>query len=135
MMQNVDHDDTVISEQQVWVADNYARPNLVAELVRRSGLPERTFSRRFKAATGYTPLAYAQTLRIEEAKQMLEASAMTVELIAAEVGYEDPAHFRSLFRRLTGMSPAGYRRKFRLPGYAAGAAGEPHSNMERPLVS
>lgn len=126
MMQNVHHDDHVISEQQVWIAENYARSNLVTELVRRSKLPESTFSRRFKAATGYTPLAYIQTLRIEEAKQMLEASAVPVELISAEVGYEDLAHFRRLFRRLTGMSPAGYRRKFRLPGYAGGTA-EAHS--------
>jgi transcriptional regulator GlxA family with amidase domain len=137
MMQNVDHDDQVISDQQVWIAQNYARSNLVAELVRRSKLPESTFSRRFKAATGYTPLAYIQTLRIEEAKQMLEASTDAVELIAAEVGYEDPAHFRRLFRRLTGMSPAGYRRKFRLPSYATVPAGGSSSMLaaRRPLAS
>jgi transcriptional regulator GlxA family with amidase domain len=124
MMQNVTHDDRVIVDQQVWVAENYARPNLVAELVRRSNLPESTFSRRFKAATGYTPLAYIQTLRIEEAKQMLEATTMPVEQVAADVGYEDLAHFRRLFRRLTGMSPAGYRRKFRPPGYACIPVGD-----------
>src|SRR5690606_7013358 len=87
----------------------------VAELVRRSGLPKRSFDRRFRAATGYSPLAYVQALRIEEAKQLLETTDATAEAIGHEVGYGDPASFRRLFLRLTGMTPAGYRRKFRLP--------------------
>lgn len=117
LMQNVAHEDAVIREQQVWIADNYARPSLVSELIHRSGMPESTFIRHFKAATGFTPLAYIQALRVEEAKQMLETSDLSVEQVAEEVGYEDAASFRQLFRRLTGMTPADYRRKFRMPDY------------------
>jgi transcriptional regulator GlxA family with amidase domain len=115
MLQNVRHEDVVIREQQAWIGDNYDRANIVAELVRRSGLPERSFARRFKAATGYTPIAYVQALRIEEAKQNLERTRVAVEDIAREVGYEDVAHFRRLFRRLTGMPPGSYRRQFAWP--------------------
>jgi transcriptional regulator GlxA family with amidase domain len=115
MMQNVDHGDALIDRLQTWIGDNYARGDVVAELVRRAGLPKRTFDRRFKRATGYAPLAYVQALRVEEAKQMLETGDTAVEAVANEVGYEDPVSFRRLFRRLTGMTPAAYRRKFQLP--------------------
>jgi transcriptional regulator GlxA family with amidase domain len=121
MIKNVDHGDAVVSNAQVWLVDNYQRADVVAELVRRSGVPKRTFDRRFKAATGYAPLSYVQALRIEEAKQMLETTEVTAEAVGREVGYEDPASFRRLFRRLTGMAPAGYRRKFQVPASASAA--------------
>jgi transcriptional regulator GlxA family with amidase domain len=91
-------------------------------MVRMSGLPKRTFDRRFRAATGYSPLAYLQALRVEEAKQMLETGAMVVDAIGRAVGYENAASFRRLFRRLTGMPPGDYRRRFRVPRYVAEAA-------------
>jgi transcriptional regulator GlxA family with amidase domain len=117
MVQNVVHDDPAIREQQAWIAENYHRPNLVSEVTRRSGLAERTFARRFRQATGYTPLAYIQALRIEEAKQLLETGDHAIEHVGREVGYEDTAYFRRLFVRLAGLTPAVYRRKFRLPRY------------------
>jgi transcriptional regulator GlxA family with amidase domain len=121
MIANVQHGDTVIQGCQAWLAQNYDRADIVAELVRRSGLPKRTFDRRFRAATGYSPLAYIQALRIEEAKQLLETGTALVEAVAREVGYEDTASFRRLFRRLAGMAPGDYRRKFQLPDLVARA--------------
>jgi AraC-like DNA-binding protein len=85
--------------------------------VQRSGLPKRTFDRRFRAATGYSPLAYVQALRIEEAKHLLETGNLPIEEIAREVGYSDLASFRRLFRRRAGMSPGDYRRKLQLPDF------------------
>jgi transcriptional regulator GlxA family with amidase domain len=118
MIQNVDHGDAAILKCQTWIAQNYDRPDIVSELVGQSGLPKRTFDRRFRAATGYSPLAYIQTLRIEEAKQLLETSTTAVEAVGRQVGYEDSASFRRLFRRLAGMPPGDYRRKFQMPGFA-----------------
>jgi len=115
LLKNAAVEDAVIREQQVWLAQNYNQPNLVATLIQRCGIPERSFARRFRAATGYTPINYIQALRIEEAKQMLETTDSTVEEIGREVGYQDPVSFRRLFRRLTGLSPADYRRKLRIP--------------------
>ena len=122
MIANVDHGDAAILHCQNWLAQNYERADIVAELVRRSGLPKRTFDRRFRAATGYSPLAYIQALRIEEAKQLLETTSRPVDAIAREVGYEDMASFRRLFRRLAGMTPGEYRRKFQLPSFVGRAA-------------
>jgi transcriptional regulator GlxA family with amidase domain len=107
------HDDAVIAASQAWIADNYAKPNPVALMVDVSALPERSFKRRFKQATGYAPVDYVQAIRIEEAKQMLETTGDGIDSIAAEVGYEDPTFFRRLFRRLAGVTPAHYRRRYR----------------------
>lgn len=115
MIANVGHDDAAIRRCQTWLADHYDHPDAVREAVAISGLPKRTFDRRFRAATGYAPLAYVQALRIEEAKQMLETSDRPIEEIAWQVGYEDTASFRRLFRRLVGMIPSDYRRKFQVP--------------------
>lgn len=128
MIANVDHGDAVIQRCQTWLAQNYERADIVVELVRRSGLPKRTFDRRFRAATGYSPLGYIQALRIEEAKQLLETGSAAVEAIAREVGYGDTASFRRLFRRLAGITPGDYRRKFQLPAFARSAPRKmPHS--------
>ncbi|WP_407351147.1 helix-turn-helix domain-containing protein [Luteimonas sp. R10] len=107
------HDDAVISACQAWIAGHYDAPNPVARMVQRSGLPERSFKRRFRSATGYTPVAYVQALRIEEAKQMLEAGEERIDAIAAAVGYEDPTFFRRLFRRSAGVTPAQYRQRYK----------------------
>jgi transcriptional regulator GlxA family with amidase domain len=117
MIANAAHGDAVIGRCQTWLAQNYERPDIIAELAQRSGLPKRTFDRRFRAATGYSPLAYVQALRIEEAKHLLETGMRPIEEIAREVGYADLASFRRLFRRQAGMSPGDYRRKLQLPDY------------------
>jgi transcriptional regulator GlxA family with amidase domain len=105
------HDDALVAEAQVWVADNYANPTPVAAMAARSGLSERSFLRRFRRATGQTPVEYVQTLRVEEAKQMLETTEMPIEEIADEVGYTETSSFRNAFRRHVGLSASAYRRK------------------------
>lgn len=115
MVANVAHGDAAILKCQEWLADHYHHPDPAREAARRSGLPKRTFDRRFRAATGYAPLAYVQSLRVEEAKQLLETGSDPVEEVARQVGYEDTPSFRRLFRRLVGMGPGEYRRKFQMP--------------------
>jgi transcriptional regulator GlxA family with amidase domain len=105
-------DDAVIAGCQAWVAEHYDQDSPVAAMVERSGLAERTFKRRFANATGLSPMAYVHTLRLEEAKQMLEGSDLPVEGVANEVGYEDTSFFGRLFRRKVGLTPAQYRRRF-----------------------
>jgi transcriptional regulator GlxA family with amidase domain len=105
-------EDAVIARCQTWIAEHYHEPNPVTALVRLSGLAERSFKRRFQNATGMSPLEYVHTLRIEEAKQMLEAGEDPVEAIAQEVGYGDAAFFSRLFRRKVNLSPVQYRKRF-----------------------
>lgn len=104
--------DPVVARCQEWAARNYHAEAPVAQMVALSGLPERTFKRRFAQATGMSPLEYVHTLRLEEAKQMLEAGDEPIEGIALEVGYQDASFFSRLFRRRVALTPAQYRRRF-----------------------
>lgn len=106
------NEDALIARCQVWIAEHYAEPSPVAAMTGFSGLPERSFKRRFQQATGMSPLDYVHTLRIEESKHMLESTEMAVEAIAQEIGYEDAGFFGRLFRRKVGLTPAQYRRRF-----------------------
>ena len=104
--------DSTIGRCQEWIATNYRERAPVNAMIHLSGLPERSFKRRFQQATGLPPLQYVHTLRIEEAKQMLESGDEPVEQIADEVGYEDAGFFSRLFQRNVGLTPAQYRRRF-----------------------
>ena len=104
--------DAVIRDCQVWIADNYTCTSPVSRMVERSGLNPRTFARRFIAATGYPPMEYVHSLRVEEAKQILETEDRSVDEVGHDVGYDDPAYFHRLFKRKVGLTPARYRRKF-----------------------
>lgn len=106
------YDDRIIASCQEWIAENYQSPSPVAAMVRLSGLTERTFKRRFTKATGMAPIEYVHTLRLEEAKQMLETTSESIEAVANEVGYEDTTFFRRLFRRRVGLGPREYRTRF-----------------------
>lgn len=106
------HQDAVIRHCQAWLAEHYTESKPVARMATLSGLPERTFKRRFRAATGYSSIGYVQTLRIEKAKQLLENTDEPTEAVGHLVGYEDPAFFRRLFKRMVGVTPARYRQRF-----------------------
>ncbi len=112
MSRRIQSDDAVIRNSQLWVADGYAMADPVTTMIERSGLPRRSFDRRFRAATGYSPHEYVQALRVEEAKQLLEATRAPVDAVAQTVGYADPRAFQRLFRKSTGLTPSAYRRRF-----------------------
>jgi transcriptional regulator GlxA family with amidase domain len=105
-------EDRHIVAMQEWIAENYAHPAPVAAMIKMSPLPERSFKRRFTQATGFTPMEYVHALRVEEAKQLLETTDLSIDAVADEVGYEDSSFFRRLFRRKVGLSPHGYRLRF-----------------------
>lgn len=105
-------EDALIAKCQEWIEK---RPNVeapVASMVRLSGLPERTFKRRFQKAVGMPPLEYVHALRLEDAKNLLETTEDTLDKLAVRVGYEDATFFSRLFRRKVGLTPAEYRRRF-----------------------
>ena len=108
----IPHDDAVVTACQGWMAENYTETNPVSKIAEKSELPRATFTRRFKRATGYHPMDYVHSLRVEEAKKMLETSDQAIDEVGREVGYEDPASFRRLFKRKTRLTPFEYRRSF-----------------------
>lgn len=113
-----DHGDAIVARAQHWITANLAAPSPVESMSARSDMSLRHFKRRFVDATGYTPIRYVQMLRIDEAKRLLEQTRQPVDEIAWTVGYEEPAFFRRLFRRLVGLSPGEHRRRFSLARFA-----------------
>jgi len=107
------HADAAVRRAEQWLEANFLEDRAVSGAVEASGIPERSLKRRFRAATGTTLIACVQNLRIEAAKRLLETGPLPAEEVAPEVGYENAAFFRTLFRRSTGLTPAQYRAMFR----------------------
>lgn len=106
------HQDQDILSLQAWLDEYYSQNITIALLARQSGMTERTLKRRFKDATGDSPISYLQHLRIEAAKKILESGRDSVETITHKVGYEDVSSFIRLFKKHTRLSPSAYRARF-----------------------
>ena len=112
LARNIVHEDATIIEAEAWIKDNFRDHEVISQLLTHMGVPERTMKRRFKKATGQSLIEYIQNLRVEAAKQQLETSRAAINDICVDVGYEDAAFFRRLFKRLTGITPSDYRKMF-----------------------
>jgi transcriptional regulator GlxA family with amidase domain len=107
-----DHTDDAISRAQEWLHQNFHRDFPLESVAALVAMSVRNFVRRFKQATGDSPLIYLQKLRIAAAKRLLESDHRNVQEIGNAVGYEDAAFFRELFERHAGVAPSAYRKKF-----------------------
>lgn len=107
------HGDTEIKKAEQYMRNHLASRSItidkVAEFV---CISPRHFKRRFRSATGESPLSYLQKLRIDTAKNHLENTLESIDEITRLVGYEDGSTFRRLFKRHTSLSPREYRDKF-----------------------
>ena len=95
-----------------WALAHLAEPIAVADLAAHAFMSVRTFSRRFRAAVGTSPMAWLVEQRVRAAMALLESSDQPVEWVGAATGFATPASFRRHFRRVAGVSPSGYRRAF-----------------------
>jgi transcriptional regulator GlxA family with amidase domain len=109
------HQDRQVLSAQQWLESNFSSDFLMDEVADKVGLSHRSFMRRFKKATGDTPLAYLQHVRIETAKELLRNSAHSVEEVGYRVGYTDPSYFSRLFKRRVALTPGEYRVQQRMP--------------------
>lgn len=107
------HADEPILKAQLFMEQNLGGNLLLNDVASHVGMSLRNFKRRFKNATGDSPLMYLQRLRMEKAKHILERRKPRIEDLASSVGYEDLGFFRKLFTRYTGVSPSDYRKRFR----------------------
>lgn len=108
----LNHGDAAILRVQHWMQANAGRDAALSTLAAHAGLEERTFLRRFHKATGLTSTDYAQRLRVSHARELLQFGQKSIDVIAWEVGYRDPAAFRKVFQRIVGLTPGEYRQRF-----------------------
>jgi transcriptional regulator GlxA family with amidase domain len=109
-----DHSDKKILEAQIHMEKKITEMISVEKLASKFGFSPRNFKRRFKHATGTSPLTYLQRIRIELAKSKLESTMETFDEITYQVGYENSNSFRRLFKKYTGIGPREYRDRFTL---------------------
>lgn len=105
------HAQDILAAQR-WIEENYSDSLTISMLAEKFAMGHRTFERRFKQATGDSPLVYIQKVRINAAKTMLEKPYATFEEVTYHVGYEDSSSFRRIFQRHTGLRPKEYQRLF-----------------------
>ncbi len=106
------HFDKEILCSQKYIEDNFQRNISLENISNEVAISKRSFIRRFKNATGNTPIEYIQRVRVEAVKKALETSQKSIGEIVNNVGYEDMTTFRKLFKRITGISPNEYRKKY-----------------------
>jgi transcriptional regulator GlxA family with amidase domain len=106
------HADEVIRRCEDWIREHCREEIRFEALAEQLGMSPRNFIRRFKAATGLSPIDYLQRLRVRAARRMLEDGELGVQEVCQRVGYGDAAFFRTVFKRHTGLAPAAYRKRF-----------------------
>ena len=106
---NINHSDEEILQVQLWIKNNVSKQIAVDSMAAQCNMSIRNFSRRFKEATGKTPLQYLQDIRIDTASDLLQSSNLSIGDIADKVGYSDTSHFSRVFRKKLTISPSDYR--------------------------
>lgn len=103
------HSDETVLQIQLWLQDNYQKDVKFAELAEQFDMSVRSMNRRFKLATGKSPLRYLQEIRMSIARDLLKTSNLSISEIAYSVGYHDLGHFSALFKKSFSATPHDYR--------------------------
>lgn len=111
-----DHEDDEILNAQEFIEENYPEKITVDGLAKQFAIGRRSFERRFKKATNNSIIEYIQRVKIEAAKRSFESSRKNITDVMFDVGYSDTKAFRTLFKKITGLTPVEYRNKYNKPG-------------------
>jgi transcriptional regulator GlxA family with amidase domain len=106
------HEDDTIKQVQAWLEAHYTNKVTVDELAERFAIGRRSFERRFKKATNNTVVEYLQRVKMEAAKRSFETSRKNISEVMFDVGYTDTKAFRTVFKKVTGLTPIEYRNKY-----------------------
>ncbi len=107
------HPDESIVEVQQWMQNHFYQSFDLQSLSESAHMSTRHFSRRFKTAVGKSPLAYANDLKINAAKELLRETNLSHQDIADQLGYKDNGYFARQFKQLTKLTPSRYRQMVR----------------------
>ncbi|MES2276929.1 MAG: helix-turn-helix domain-containing protein [Bacteroidota bacterium] len=106
------HEDAPVKKAQEFIESNFADKITVDQLASMLALGRRSLERRFKHATSNTVTEYIQRVKIEAAKKSFESSRKNINEVMYDVGYTDTKAFRTIFKKVTGLSPVEYRNKY-----------------------
>ncbi len=112
MIQGEGH--AMIERARRWLNQRLDQTWSMAELAAYCSTSQRTLLRRFQEVVGLSPVRYAQQLRVERAKALLESTRLSLEDITIRCGYEDVSTFSKVFKRWAQITPREYRTRFGL---------------------
>lgn len=95
-----------------WILANLDKPHTVAGLAARANMSARTFARRFVDETGRTPMQWVTDQRVLYARRLLEETDLDIDRVADRCGFGTATLLRHHFRRIIGVTPSDYRRRF-----------------------
>ncbi len=107
-----DHQDEEVRQAQEYIETEYQNKLTVDELASMVAVSRRSFERRFKQATGNTVIEYLQRVKVEAAKRSFESTRKNIGEVMYDVGYTDTKAFRTVFKKITGLTPIEYRNKY-----------------------
>jgi len=107
-----EHEDAEILKAQEFIEAHYQDKITVDQLADKFAIGRRSFERRFKKATNNTVVEYIQRVKIEAAKRSFESSRKNINEVMFDVGYTDTKAFRTIFKKITGLTPIEYRNKY-----------------------
>ncbi len=107
-----DHEDEPIKKAQEFIENNISEKIAVDQLASVISLSRRNLERRFKKATSNTVVEYIQRVKIEAAKKSLETNQKNINEVMYDTGYSDTKAFRTVFKKITGLSPVEYKNKY-----------------------
>ena len=93
-----------------YLNDNLSQDIKLADLAKLVEMNQYQFARAFKDLIGISPHKYLLTRRVEEAKELLAQTQLSIAEISYNIGFSSQSHFTSTFRRFTGTTPAFYRK-------------------------
>lgn len=106
------HTDEAIKQTQDFIENNIQERITIDELAHLVSLGRRSFERRFKLATNNSVLEYINRVKIEFAKRNFETNRKNINEVMYDVGYTDSKAFRTIFKKITGLTPIEYRNKY-----------------------
>jgi len=106
------HEDEGIKKAQDFIEENFQDKMTVDQLADQCAIGRRSFERRFKKATNNTVVEYIQRVKMEAAKRSFESSRKNINEVMFDVGYTDTKAFRTIFKKITGLTPIEYRNKY-----------------------
>lgn len=106
------HNDDAIKKVQDFIENNIQEKIKIEELSDLVSVGRRSFERRFKTATNNSVLEYINRVKIEFAKRSFETSRKNINEVMYDVGYTDTKAFRTIFKKITGLTPIEYRNKY-----------------------
>jgi len=107
-----EHEDNEIKKAQDFIEENFQDKISVDQLADQFAIGRRSFERRFKKATNNTVMEYVQRVKIEAAKRSFESSRKNINEVMFDVGYTDTKAFRTIFKKITGLTPIEYRNRY-----------------------